>query len=110
MRRVMCVGLPVWPLQRLLHDQPGLRNKPVAICRTARVPEVAVCSRRAAQAGIRPGMPVAEARAIESNLILCEENLEADRRALEGLAHWADRYSPIVGLEDEIAPQSLLIG
>jgi protein ImuB len=54
-------------------------------------------------------MPVAEARAIESNLVVVEEDLETDRRALECLAHWADRFSPIVGLEDEAAPQSLLI-
>lgn len=53
-------------------------------------------------------MPIAEARAIEPRLDVHEEESEADRRALEELAHWADRYSPIVGLEDGPAPQSLL--
>src|ERR1700736_4631075 len=100
MRRVMCVYLPAWPLQRFVHARPELRNKPVALSRMARVSEVAVCSRLAAQAGVRPGMPVAEARAIEPRLDVHEEEPDADLRALQELAHWADRYSPIIGLED----------
>ncbi len=33
----------------------------------------------------------------------------ADRRALEALAAWSARFSPVVGLEDSAAPQSLLL-
>jgi protein ImuB len=109
MRRVMCVSLPAWPLQRFLHTRPAYRDKPVALSRPARVLEVVVCSRRAAGAGVRPGMPVAEARALAPQLAVHEEEPELDRRALQELAHWAGRYSPIVGLEDRLAAQSLLL-
>jgi hypothetical protein len=33
MRRVMCVSLPAWPLQRFLHTRPAYRDKPVALSR-----------------------------------------------------------------------------
>jgi hypothetical protein len=33
----------------------------------------------------------------------------ADRQALEALAEWSVRFSPIVGLEDSPAPESLLL-
>jgi protein ImuB len=109
MRRVMCVYLPAWPLQRLVHARPELRGKPVAVSRKTRVPEVVVCSRLAARAGVRPGMSVAEARAVEPRLDVHEHEPDADLHALQDLAHWADRYSPIVGLEDGESPQSLLL-
>jgi protein ImuB len=105
----MCVYLPAWPLQRFLQARPELRGKPLALVRQARVPEVVVCSRLAARAGVRPGMPVAEARAVEPLLDVHEEEPDADLRALQELAHWADRYTPILGLEDGPAPQSLLL-
>jgi protein ImuB len=109
MRRVMCVYLPAWPLQRLVHARPELRDKPVALSRLARVPEVVVGSRLAVRAGVRPGMPVAEARAIEPRLEVHEQEPEADLRALRELATWAERYSPVVGLEDGPEAQSLLL-
>ena len=31
MKRAMCVYLPSWPLQRLLHARPELRDRPVAM-------------------------------------------------------------------------------
>jgi protein ImuB len=103
------VYLPAWPLQRLVHGQPELRHKAVALFRGGRLPQITVCSRRAAAAGVRLGMPVAEARAVVPQLDLHEEDSEADGRALRQLAHWAERYSPIVGSEDEPVPQSLLV-
>jgi protein ImuB len=54
-------------------------------------------------------MPVAEARAVAGQFELHEEDPEADLRTLRQLAQWAERYSPLLGLEDEPAPQSLLV-
>jgi protein ImuB len=54
-------------------------------------------------------MPVAEATAIDRHLLVHPEDLEGDVRALEQLAQWAERFSPIVGLEEGSAPQSLLL-
>src|SRR5262245_27836793 len=128
MKRVMCVYLPRWPLQRLWHARPELRAKPVAIA-AARSGEqsrtrgtasaarfaasarakVLVCCDRAARAGVRPGMPVAEARATCRHLTVCDEDPANDLRALKKLAAWAERYSPTVGLEEGPAPLCLLL-
>jgi hypothetical protein len=54
-------------------------------------------------------MAVAEAHAILPRLDLHEEDVDADVRALRQLAQWPQRYSPIVGSEDEPSPQSLLV-
>jgi protein ImuB len=58
--------------------------------------------------GIRPEMPVAEAVAMEPCLVIHEEDPQADRQALEGMAEWLVRFSPCVGLEEEAWPESLL--
>src|SRR5262249_26561388 len=109
MKRVMCVYLPKWPLQRLRNQRPELRDKSVALCdpHYARCAHVILCSRQAKAAGIRPGMPVAEALALDRNLSVKEVDRKSDVQALQRLAQWLERYSPIVGLEEEPAPESL---
>jgi protein ImuB len=54
-------------------------------------------------------MLVAEARAIEPALVVQSENPNGDRRALERLAVWMERFSPIVGLEENAQPECLLL-
>jgi protein ImuB len=54
-------------------------------------------------------MPTAEALAMAPRLRLVEDDPAADRQALEHLAAWATRFSPLVGLDDEPRPQSLLL-
>jgi protein ImuB len=54
-------------------------------------------------------MPVAEAVAVNPQLLVEEEDPEKDLLVLQELAEWATRYSPIVGLEEGPAPQSLLL-
>src|SRR5438093_12819718 len=122
MKRVMCVYLPRWPLQRLERDEPGLRDLSLALAdpRAARGPQIVLCSTRAERAGVRPGMPVAEALAVDRSLQVREQNPDADLLALGRLAKWLERFSPIVAVEDvgrignpshqnEPAPQALLV-
>jgi protein ImuB len=54
-------------------------------------------------------MPVAEGRAMETLLLVHEEDPSADARALRKLAAWTERYSPTVGLEDDPRPECLLL-
>jgi protein ImuB len=110
MKRVMCIYFPAWPLQRLIHDRPELRGEAVVLARSdSRGQRVVYCSQRAAQIGVRPGMPLAEALAVAPALHVEEEDGERDRQAMEQLAVWAERYSPIVGLEENRSPGSLLL-
>ncbi len=111
MKRVMCVYLPGWPLQRLGHEQPALRHRAVVIVDStpARGPRVVLASRRAIQAGVRSGMPLAEALAPAPPLAVHEHDAEADRRGLHELAKAAECYSPVVAVEEGPAPEGLLI-
>jgi protein ImuB len=95
----------------VVHPDAALRAEPVAVIdpRTARGPRVVLCSRKAADVGVRAGMPVVEALAIVPQLRLLTDDPEADRRALEDLAAWATRFGPVVGLEDGPRPQGLLL-
>ncbi|MGF1611275.1 MAG: DNA polymerase Y family protein, partial [Kiloniellales bacterium] len=53
----------------------------------------------AAAAGLVPGLPLADARAILPGLRTAEAEPEADLRALARLAEWCGRYTPWVALD-----------
>jgi protein ImuB len=54
-------------------------------------------------------MPVAEALALQPHLHVQELDPQADERALQELAEWMERFSPIVGLDETTPLQSLLV-
>jgi protein ImuB len=53
----------------------------------------------ATRLGLKPGMPLADARAMYPALVVADADHEADRRLLEAIADWCDRYTPLVGLD-----------
>ena len=59
---------------------------------------IAALDETAAALGLRPGMGVADARAMHPALEVIEAEPETDRRLLESLADWCDRYTPLVAL------------
>ncbi|WP_280752796.1 Y-family DNA polymerase [Rhizobium mongolense] len=50
---------------------------------------------------LKKNQGVAEARAIYPLLDVIEEDLAADRRLLEGIADWCDRYTPLVAFDGQ---------
>jgi protein ImuB len=110
MKRVLCIWLPNWPLQRLLAAQPELRGQPVVLYHTTRLKtgvqgqRVLTCSHQAARCGVEPGFSVAEAEGLftgsRSKMFLSEHNEQADLKALKQLAMWCQRFSPTVGLAE----------
>lgn len=116
-RRVVCLWLPDWPIQRRSQLSPALRHQPLILVTSHRGREVVGhCCDQAAQRGIRPGMPLAEARGLlqsrfgrtEVGTWLPEEP-EQDRQGLRQLAWDCDRFSPLVGLEEAETPESLML-
>lgn len=69
-------------------------------------PRVHARNRAAARLGIRPGMPLAAAQALSGALRVYPRAPEQERAALEGLAAWAQQFTPLVSLEP---PQGLLL-
>ena len=101
-------------MQRLLHDRPELRRKPVVICTPSprglvvlyrSVPNAApradvdANAREGSGRAIRPGMPLAEARSLQPDLHAEEIDPAAERRALKQVAESLGRFSPLVGLD-----------
>jgi protein ImuB len=62
---------------------------------------IAAFDARARELKLRIGMGIAEARAIHPAIEVVEADGTADRRLLESLADWCDRYTPLVALDDE---------
>jgi protein ImuB len=60
----------------------------------------------AARQGLRPGMALADARAMIPSLAVHDADARADAMLLEHVADWCERYSPLVALD---SPDGLLI-
>jgi len=56
--------------------------------------------------GLKPGMALADARAMYPDIAVADADPEADRRMLVAIADWCDRYTPLVGLDP---PDGLLL-
>src|SRR3954464_2951852 len=52
----------------------------------------------AARLGLKPGMTLADARAMYPTIAVVKADPEADRNLLEAIADWCARYTPLVGL------------
>ncbi len=134
MRRVLCVWLPNWTIQRLQQSDPALQNRPLVVLAEhgSRGLRVTACSPEAAQCGVQVGWPVSEARAMLAQVKKAISHQRgrapvavrsvsrqtpawkradpaADRRALQDLAQVCQRYTPLVGLEEVDAPEALLL-
>ncbi len=70
------------------------------------VEELVAVSAAAERGGLRPGMALAQARAMHPDLAVFSEDRAADRRLLEGIAEWCQRYTPLVALD---APDGILL-
>lgn len=55
----------------------------------------------ARRGGIRPGMPLAQARALRADLLHAGHDPHGDRAAMLALARWMLRFTPVVGILDD---------
>jgi protein ImuB len=114
-KRILCLWLPEWPIQRLIVAEPELRQQRVVLFRndSRKGKLVTSASPLARQLGIRRDMPLAEAKALLQHaskqsenrtlFFLREHDPVADREAIEQLAWMLEKFSPIVGLEQDFS-------
>jgi protein ImuB len=109
MPRVLCVWFPKWPIQRLRNERPELRRSELVLFagQNQRL-LVTACSPRAERRGVRAGQPLAEAKALVRSARFLPADAAADREALRQRALDGQHFSPLVGLEERIPPESLL--
>jgi protein ImuB len=119
-RRILSLWLPCFATDRL-HRALSLsagRRGGAGPCGAADVtPLVAVaaergrmvlvaCDRHAQGAGLSPGMPLADARALEPGLRVLDADPAGDAAALARLADWACRYTPWTAIDPAEQVQS----
>ena len=96
-RRILAAWLPWWPSERLARRRPEVRTHPfVTVTDSNARLIIDAANPRATRAGLTPGMPLADARAIVPGVIVRPADPAADALALERLARWADRFTPRV--------------
>src|SRR5690242_9265449 len=101
-RRILALFLPRLPTDRIRRrkDCAVPPDKPLvltgragnALCLTA-------VDETAARLSLRPGMPLANARAMLPSLNVIEADARADSELLETIADWCDRFTPFVALD-----------
>ena len=110
MKRILCLWLPSWPIQRIVHSRPELKGQPLVFMASGpRGGKVVICSCAAAAQGVRPGMPVAEAQALVPQPTIFPHEPARNRQALEKLAEACEWFTPFVALEEGNEPESLLL-
>jgi protein ImuB len=129
----MCVLLPQWPIDCQKRRQrrpkapeqpsrpPGSKpappkgEAPLVLVRTVATRQLVVVASQEAQVlGIRPGLTLAQARALCAHVQHAPYRPDLDQRALQALGRWMMRFTPIVscadsGEPDEPVPAGLLL-
>src|SRR2546423_438204 len=101
MNRLMCLRLPLWPVQRRRAERPELRGGPPLLHRrdAPRGERVVACCDLARRAGVRAGMSLAEAADLLRTAAPCPDEPTEDLSALGRLAEHCELFSPKVGWE-----------
>jgi protein ImuB len=101
MKRIICIRLPSWPIQRLVVAQPELKGRVIILHDRdpRRGQYVVACSRAAYRLGVRLGMSLTEAATFDSEAHIASHDPSADAEALAALAQWCERFSPLVGMD-----------
>lgn len=99
--RWLAIYLPRLATDRLKRSgrTPG-DDRPLAIyAKQANAYQLTGVDKRASDLGLRLAMSLADARAIQPNLEAVEAEPEEDARALDAIAAWCERFTPIVVID-----------
>lgn len=107
-QRILALSFPHLPTDRIARKRWGLswRSKgrpetPPIVCsgKLNNAMRLTALDELAERLGLRKELGAAEARAMYPMLEVAEEDLAADRRLLEAIADWCDRYTPLVAFD-----------
>jgi protein ImuB len=88
-------------LGRFWRSGPPAQDQPPLVIshREHNTQRIAALDEQAERIRLKRGMGIADARAMYPAIEIMEAEPEADRRLLESLADWCDRYTPLVALD-----------
>lgn len=107
-QRILALTFPHLPTDRIARKRWGLswrstgqlETPPLACAgKLNNAMRLTALNERAERIGLKPGQGVAEAKAICPALDVIEEDPTADRKLLEAIADWCDRYTPLVAID-----------
>ena len=97
MARIACIMVADFSIAALVRSNPALADKVLAIGKSlAPHAELDAVSPRARELGIRPGMTIAQARAISSDLIVVHRSPAAESSAHSALLDAVESVSPVI--------------
>jgi protein ImuB len=111
-RRILALWFPRLPTDRLqrqwkARDSASPERPPlVTVAKIDNALRLSALDRKAVSLGLRPGMPLADARAMLPALDVESADEIADRTLLENIADWCEHFTPLVGLNP---PHGLLL-
>ena len=99
-RRYLSVWLRRLTTDRIMRASPDLADAPLVVTTEVKnALRLTAMNDAAARLGLKPDMALADARTMYPGLMARDADLQADRRLLEAIADWCDRYTPLVGLD-----------
>ncbi|HTR86787.1 MAG TPA: DNA polymerase Y family protein [Reyranella sp.] len=100
MKRIISLWFPKLSQDRLARSGKDWSVKPAAtVAWLEGCPRLAALNAHARAAGLRTHMRLADARTLLPDLLATGVAPEADRRLIEALAGWCDRYTPWVAID-----------
>lgn len=103
----LAIVLPRLKTDRLIRSGRAPEGRPLAVyAKEANAFLLTGVDARASALGLRLAMSLADARAIQPNLAAIEAEPEEDARALDHIAAWCERFTPVVVVD---APDGLFL-
>ncbi|MBR1122178.1 DNA polymerase Y family protein [Bradyrhizobium lablabi] len=103
-RRILSLWLPRLPIDRIKRQSIAVNDAldkfpSVVVAKDHNALLLYAIDEMAARSGLSIGLPLANARAICPELIVHDADEAADRKMLEDIADWCDRFTPLVALD-----------
>ena len=104
-RRILSLWLPRLPIDRIQRQRarenaaPDNDEPSIVVARQNNALQISALDDAAARLGLSIGLPLANARAICPQLTVFDADVAADARALNDIACWCDRFTPLVALD-----------
>src|SRR6476659_4855641 len=103
-RRILSLWLPRLPIDRikrkLTPDNVALGDAPsVVVAKQNNALLIYALDDLAVRSGLSIGLPLANARAICPELTVFDADEVADRKTIDDIADWCDRFTPLVALD-----------
>ena len=103
-RRILSLWLPRLPIDRikrkLIQDSVALDKTPsVVVAKQNNALLIYALDDLAVRSGLSIGLPLAHTRAICPELTVFDADEVADRKTLDDIADWCDRFTPLVALD-----------